>query len=215
MMDIKSLFKNIDLFNSLQEEELDEVIKISLVKTLNKDNILFYEGDKADKFYFLLDGHLKLYKTGIKSQEIVLHYFTQPTMVAEMATLENINFPATAVIVKDETRVALIEKENFLDILKKDSQLSFHIIKSLTKKIKNLEVSIKRNLVFDATTKVCSLLKENPEILILYKKNEVAHMLNIAPETLSRTLLKLKKLEIINDEYNVIDTKKLDTFLEF
>lgn len=209
------LLKSIDIFKDITDNELKDIIHITSFKVLNKDNILFYEGDNADAFYILLKGQLKLYKTGIKSQEIVLHYFTNPTMVAEMATLENIKFPATATAQVDETLVAIINRESFLAMLKNDSGFSFQVIKSLTKKIKNLEVAINRNLIFDATTKVCSLLKEDPSILITYKNVQIANLLNIAPETLSRTISKLKKINILDENNTIKDSDKLNMFLQF
>ena len=45
--------KSIDLFSCLDDVELQDIIKISTIKTLNKENILFYEGDEANKFYVL------------------------------------------------------------------------------------------------------------------------------------------------------------------
>lgn len=212
---IENLLKNIDMFNCLDENEISELSNLISIKKLQEENILFYEGEDANFFYLLLDGHLKLYKTGIKSQEIVLHYFIKPTLIAEMATLENIKFPATCVATKNETIVGLIDKKKFLEILKNNSELSIHIIKSLTKKIKNLEISINRNLIFDATTKVCSILDENPNILQTQKNIHIANLLNMAPETLSRTISKLRKLEILNNKNEVIDVEKLKMFLEF
>jgi len=212
---IENMLKKIDLFSTLNEEELNDIAKITTIKKLQKDNILFYEGEDADSFYLLLEGQLKLYKTGFKSQEVVLHYFTRPTMVAEMATLENIKFPATSIATIDETIIAIINKEKFLQKIKSDSKFSFHLVRSLTKKIKNLEVAINRNLIFDATTKVCSLVKENPNIFKTQKNIQIANLLNMAPETLSRTLAKLKKLQILDKDHNLIDSQKLEMFLEF
>ncbi len=212
---IRNKLQKIDIFKNLNEDELLLLENIATVKELSKDNILFYEGEEANCFYALLEGHLKLFKTGIKSNEIVLHYFTKPTLIAEMATLENIPFPATATATTDETIVALIDKTKFLELLKDNSSFSLNIIKSLTKKIKNLEVAINRNLIFDATTKVCSLLKENPNILEISKNKHIANILNMAPETLSRTVTKLKKLNIIDSEQRLIDEEKLNLFLEF
>ena len=212
---IENKLKLVDIFNKLDDKEIKRLVDITTIITLNRDNILFYEGDESNCFYALLDGHLKLYKTGIKSNEIVLHYFIKPTMIAEMATLENIKFPATATATIDNTTIAVIDKVKFLALLKNNSNFSFHIIKSLTKKIKNLEVAINRNLIFDATTKVCSLLKENPYILVNSKNKHIANILNMAPETLSRTVTKLKKLNIIDKNQKLIDEDKLDMFLDF
>ena len=211
---IKEELKLLDIFSKLNTLELEQISNITQIKTINKNNILFYEGDSSDCFYILLSGHLKLFKTGYKSNEIVLHYFTTPTLVAEMATLENINFPATAVAVSDEVLIGIINKEKFIDMLKSDSEFSFHIVKSLTKKIKNLEVAINRNLIFDAMAKVCSFIKENPDFLLSHKNIEIANILNMAPETLSRVLTKLRKLEILNKNNYLEDESKLDMFLE-
>lgn len=212
---LKEALKNIDMFTSLNDTEFNELISITTLKKLQSDNILFYEGEKPNYFYILLDGQLKLYKTGFKSQEVVLHYFNKPSLIAEMATLENFNFPATCVAVQDNTMIGMIEQEKFKLMLEKNSELSLHIIKSLTKKIKNLEVSINRNLIFDATTKVCSILKENPTIFKTQKNVQIANLLNMAPETLSRSITKLKNLEILNDSNEIIDLEKLGAFLDF
>ncbi|MEJ2372494.1 MAG: cyclic nucleotide-binding domain-containing protein [Sulfurimonas sp.] len=110
---IKDMLKNTDIFSSLSDIELQEIVNITLVQKLKKENILFYEGDEADAFYLLLEGKVKLYKTGVKSQEIVLHYFSNNAMIAEMATLEGINFPATCKATVDDTLVAKIDKEKF------------------------------------------------------------------------------------------------------
>ena len=212
---VKEAMRKMDMFGCLNDSEFSELIEITTLKKLQSGNILFYEGEKPLFYYLLLEGELKLYKTGFKSQEVVLHYFREPSLIAEMATLENFDFPATCEIVQDETIVGVIEKEKFNLMLEKYSTLSLHVIKSLTKKIKSLEGSINRNLIFDATAKVCSILKEHPEILKTQKNTQVANFLNMAPETLSRSLAKLRKLEIINSTNEVIDAKKLDTFLDF
>ncbi|MDH4944836.1 Crp/Fnr family transcriptional regulator [Sulfurimonas sp. C5] len=205
--------KQIYFFNSLNEEEIKAIESMSVIKKLQRDEILFYEGETAKSFYFLLEGKLKLYKTNSKANEIVLHLFQAPTMVAEMATIEDIPFPATARAQTNNTFVAVIEKEKFLNLLEITPKLSWHIIKSLTSKIKTLEKSINRNLVLDATAKVCSLLQENHDILQTHKNIQIANILNITPETLSRTLRKLKDLRVLDDKNNLIDQEKLELIL--
>ncbi len=212
---IKEALKKIDMFANLNDQEFATLENITSLQILQKENILFYEGEEPSYFYLLLEGEVKLYKSGLKSQEIVLHYFTKPAFIAEMATLEDLKFPATCKAICDNTKIGMIEKTRFKLLLQNNSELSLHIIKSLTKKIKSLELSINRNLIFDATTKVSSILKENPQIFQTTKNIHIANLLNMAPETLSRTITKLKKLEILDDSCKVIDFHKLDMFLDF
>lgn len=212
---ITNELRRLDIFKDLSESMLEKIAEITTIKTFQEDNILFYEGESCEYFYLLLDGALKLYKTGIKSNEIVLHYFRQPTLVAEMASLESVPFPATASVMKPATRVALIEHAKFLELLLNDAELSFSLVKSLTKKIKTLEVAINRNLVLDATLKVCSMIQEEPNIFALHKHKDVALLLNMAPETLSRIVHKLKKTGILDDKNILSSSEKLELFLEF
>jgi len=212
---IKDKLKALEIFQSLTEQELEKIVEISFIKKLSKDNILFYEGEMPLYFYALLQGYMKFYKIDLKGHEIILHFFTKPLMMAEMPSLENIPFRATAIAMREDTEVLLIDRKKFLLLLSEDNGFSLNIIKSLTHKIKELEVAINRNLIYDAITKVCSFIKEQPSVLEERKHKEIAIILNMAPETFSRVLKKLKKLNILNPQYTVINHEKLDMFLEF
>ncbi|AXH15989.1 hypothetical protein CP985_13305 [Malaciobacter mytili LMG 24559] len=202
----KDILKKIDFFKLLNEEEIELINNSCKIITLNKNNILFYEGDFAKSFYIMLQGRLKLYKTGTMGNEIIIHSFNKPTIFAEMATFQESTFPATAISTSNLTKVAILEKKIFISLLQNNANLSFHIIGSLIKKMKTLEQTIHRNLVYDATQKVCSLLKEKPNILIEKKHSEIANKLNMAPETLSRSLKKIKEKGYINQNNIVIDS---------
>ena len=212
---IKEQLQKIEIFKNLTEIELEKIINISVVKKLSRENILFYEGEKPCFFYVLLDGFVKFYKTDLKGNEIVIHFFTRPMFLAEMPSFENIPFPATAISMKDESCFLLIDREKFLALLNSDSKFSFYIIKSLSQKVRSLEQVINRNLIYDAMTKVCSFIKENPRDVVNTKHKDIAIILNMAPETLSRILKKLKNLNIIDKKGTLLDAEKLEMFLAF
>ncbi len=212
-MIIKKLhqLKIFELFNA---SEIEKLAQMSSIKRLTQDNILFYEGEMPNYFYFLLEGHIKLYKTDLKGHELVIHYFTQPTFIAEMASFENMKFPATAIAMRDGVEVLLIDQKKFSTFLQEDAHFSFNLLKSISLKVKHLELVINRNMVYDAMTKVCSFIEENPKYLQKAKNKEIASFLNMAPETLSRILSKLRKLEIIDKQNRILDEEKLQAFLE-
>lgn len=205
------ILKKLTFFNLLSQEEIEQINNSCQINTLSINNILFYEGDFAESFYFLLEGNLKLYKTGVLGNEIVIHNLTEPTILAEMATFKNITFPVTAISTSEITKVALINNKVFLSLLQKNKSLSFYIIGSLVDKIELLEQTIYKKLIYNAIQKVCILLKENPEILITEKHSEVGNILNIAPETLSRNIRKLRNKGYLNKDNIVID----NSFEEF
>jgi len=212
---IESMLKEITMFSKLDNDELKKIIEISQLKIVNENNILFYEKEQAKSFYILLEGALKLYKMRSKSQEVILHHFFTPSLIAEVATLEDMRFPATCVSIQNRSLVLVLEKEKFKNIIMNNPYFSLHIVKSLSQKIKTLESTINRNLVFDAITKVCSLLKEEPNIFLKHKNIQIASLLNMAPETLSRILKKLKTMKIVDKNNQLVNQEKLQLFLEF
>ena len=73
------ILKKIEFFSLLNADEIEQINNSCQIVTLNRDNILFYEGDLAKSFYILLEGSLKLYKIGSSGNEIIMHHFVQPT----------------------------------------------------------------------------------------------------------------------------------------
>lgn len=194
--------------------EFPEIEKITTTKKYTEGEIVFFEGEKPHYFYLLLSGFVKVYKTDHKCNEIVLHNFAPTTFIAEMASIENFKFPASSVALSD-CKIALIKKDEFIEILKTNPEISFLLTKSLTRKIKALEGLLNRSLIFDATTTIASYIYHNEELFKTKKNKVIASELNVTPETLSRVLKKLKDLKILDSESNIIDKNKLEVLLNF
>ncbi|MDP3465499.1 MAG: Crp/Fnr family transcriptional regulator [Sulfuricurvum sp.] len=191
--------KRIFLFEHLSDGDIKSLSAISQIKEYQAGEILFYEGDPSEKLFILTKGIVKAYKIDMKGNEIVLHYFHPVSMVAEMANLHRIPFPATA---EFETEGSVVEinyplfEEGFL----KNPAVSFEVIKSLSQKIKLLENVITTHLTLDSTSRVAKHLYDNENLYRTMKHNKIATILNITPETHSRTLRKFKTLGLISDE---------------
>lgn len=205
------ILKKIDFFSLLNNKEIEAISNSCQIVTLTKENILFYEGDIANSFYILIEGNLKLYKTDSMGNEIIMHNFSEPMIIAEMASFQNSAFPATAICVSEYCSIAILEKDIFISLLRNNADLSFHIIGSLVKKMKSLEQNIHRNLIYNSTQKVCALLKDEPDIFTKKKNVEIARLINMAPETLSRNIKKLRSMGYLNEKNRIIDFSFLKT----
>ena len=85
---------DITLFSNLDEHDLKELEKISKIIEVDKNDIIFYQGDKSNFLYLLIRGEAKIYRVDNKGNELILHHFTAPTLLAERANLANIPYPA-------------------------------------------------------------------------------------------------------------------------
>jgi CRP/FNR family transcriptional regulator len=208
--------KTIPCFSKLSDEQLEKLKKISVIKKYNAKEILFYEGDEPTYLYVLLKGMLKVYKTNFKGQQIFLHQFYPGGLVAELANFENIPYPATAEFTTNAEVLridyASLEKDFF-----KNPDISMEIIKSLIAKHKILIDVIQKEVILTADAKIAKFLLENSELFDTLKNTQIASLLNITPETLSRTLSKYKAASIIGmDEHHhivILDKAKLEEIL--
>ena len=183
-------------FEELSEEAISKLESISKKNIYHKGNILFYEKEEAASLLFLIEGVVKIYKTDLKSKEVIMRRFRAPTFIAEMAALEQIPYPASASFETDGTVVS-IDYTHFKEHFMSDPKIAFAFIKSLSRKIKNLEEVIELNIVLDTTARLAKYIYENESILSELKNYQLAEDLHMTPETLSRTLKKFSILGLL------------------
>jgi len=208
--------RTISIFSKLNDEQIEKLKKISVIKKFSAKEILFYEGDAPIYLYVLLQGTLKVYKTNHKGQQIFLHQFYPGGLVAELANFENIPYPATAEFMS-ESEVLRIDYKALEHDFFKNPDISFEIIKSLIAKHKILIDVIQKEVILTADAKVAKFILENGDLFKTLKNTQVASILNLTPETLSRTLSKFKSSGLIelDDKHHirVLNPQKLEEVL--
>ncbi len=203
-------------FSELDDARFAALERISRVVHYKKGAIAFFEGEDSNSLFVLVDGFLRVYKTDMKGNKIVLHHFFPKTMIAELANLEHMKFPASAEFETDGTAV-VIDYAKFETEFLTCPNISMAFIKSLTKKVKYLENVIANNMVMNSTARVSKFICEHEQEISSLKKGDIAADLNMAPETLSRILKKFSDLELIGKEKDyirVLDKKELASFYE-
>ena len=201
---MKIKLKNIVLFQDLDENTISQIEEFTISTKLSKDNIVFYEGDESNYLHLLISGIVKLYKISTHDKEIILKYFHPNELIAEVANFEHMAFPATAKAFTD-IEVLKIDFEKLKKIIYTNPTLAFKIQTSLIKKIKNLEKVISTHLVLDAKERIAKFIYDNPEDFFKTKNIEIAEILNITPETLSRILRTFKNSGLIDTKLKTID----------
>ena len=211
--------QDIEMFRSLDKKFHKELKQNIYLRRYTKDSIVFYEGDKSDYFYILLKGSVKLYKTTPKGSQIQIKQMNAPDTIGEYACFEKMPFPATCEFVSDGT-MGLLHFDKVYKYIG-DREFSLGLIKSITKKIMILSSLIHKETIFSSEAKVANMIIEQISIFNSLKNNEIAGILNITPETLSRIVTKFKKkgiidmvnrnLKILNIDalYNIVETNTI------
>jgi CRP/FNR family transcriptional regulator len=209
-------FSDIQLFSKLSEANLAKLREQAIVKSREKESIVFYEGDSSDYIYVLLEGIVKLYKTSPKGSQVQINRFEAPAVIGEYACFEKAPFPATCEFVTDG-KIAKVPTAYIFELLREED-FALEMIKSLTSKVMILSSLVHKETIYSSEAKVAKMLLENEEIFYKLKHNEIAAILNITPETLSRILKKFKTQHYIEGHKEgriaILDPAGLDQVIE-
>ena len=197
----KEEIRNLNIFSTLSDEDFELLFSISCVKKFNNGQIIYYENDEIKEINFLLSGFIKIYKVDRFDNEVFLFTIKQAGLTSTFSFFEDNNYFANAECFYDSTILA-INNEKLQNILKDNFNIFKFFSFELMKQIKTLQYVIDKETVYDGTAKVAYMLVNSIDEFNSLKKQEVAYMLNIQPETLSRILTKFKRENLIETQSN-------------
>jgi len=187
--------KDIPLFSQLSTMQLGELQSQMHIHHYEKESIVFYEGDESEYLHILLEGSVRLYKTAPKGTQIHMHNFAAPEIIALFAAFEQIPFPATCEFL-EEGIVGLLPLSKIYECMR-NVDFSITLVSALSKRMKLLANLLHKETIYSTEAKIADLVLNNASIFKHLKHNEIASILNMTPETLSRILSKFKKENII------------------
>jgi len=219
---IKSTLRDIPLFSELSIEQLRKISSFSKIKRFTKNEIIFNENNAYVGFYILLKGTVKVYKISSKGKESVVHIIKPLAAFADIPLFEGGNYPVSAEAL-EESLALLIPKEQFLELIHNEPEISLKMLAGFAKRLKSLInqlEDISSNEVPNRLAKY--LLREikisgtenlpEPFIKLSVPKSTVASYIGTITETLSRVFKKLQNEKIIRvsgKKIFITDLKKL------
>ncbi len=203
------IFGICELFDAFDMETLETLEKISSLRKFSKGQIIYYEQDKINYLNYLKEGVVKIYKVDRFDNEIFLYNIYKNDFITELMSFESINCFSNAQAVED-CEVIFIDFERFKKCFEKRADVISAFYDHFLRRIKMLQCIINREIVFDGSAKVAHMLYNDSETFNRLKKQEIAKMLNIQPETLSRILKKLTREGAITQESGTLEVLDSD-----
>jgi CRP-like cAMP-binding protein len=201
--------RKIFLFFNVKDELLKEIASFCLIKKYTKDEIIFFEGEKRNKFFAIIKGHILMYDSNEKGDVIPKNQFGCGDVFGLISQIQNRPYCLSAVA-QSESDLIEIDFSNFSKYIS-NPPFSDRIIKMLSNQILQ-EVEFNKLQKYDATKRVVFTLLNFPQKFVKKKKYMLAKELGMSPETLSRILSKLRNDGIIcycEKSIKVIDKEKL------
>lgn len=223
-MKLVEYLKKTLLFSGLEKSDLEELAAILTRRSFLKGEVLFSEGEKAEGFYLLLDGYLKLCRVSADGREKVLHFVHAGETFAEAAFFGDGSYPAEARAL-EAGEALFIPRKGFMELMSANPQFTINLVVSLSLSLRRFARQIEELTFADVTSRLASFLvtladeKSTRYDGITYlelgiKKGELASQLGTAGETISRTFRKLREEGIIEIEGRKITVLQMDRLQE-
>jgi len=222
MKNIKAVLRNIEVFDSLSDEEIAKLASISKIEHYAPNSIVFYENDDLSHIYYLIEGRVKLYKNKIDkfNNEIFLDDMKDDSFIYLIKkTYRNEVVCSTFYSVETltEAEILVIDIEKFKNMFISKYEILSGVLHETYKLLAQFQHIINRDLIYDGTAKVAHMLCNDLEEFNDLKKNEIAYHLHIQPETLSRIVKKLEKegyIKIENRNVTILNRSGLENFFK-
>lgn len=208
------------LFNGLSKDQLEALRAIGTVKKVEKEQIIFGEGEPARGFYVLLSGKIKVYKASMDGKEHILHILGPGEPFGEVPVFIGAAFPASAHALAP-SKLLFFPKNNFIDLISKNPSIALGMIGLLCLRLKEFTHQIENLALKDVAARLSSYLltllrdqqTSSGSIRLTISKGQLAGILGTVPETLSRVLSRLSSagyIRVQGPEITVLNPKGLE-----
>ena len=180
---------------------------------------LFFQGDDAVDFYYVISGRIKLFRLSPDGKEKVVAIMEDGATFAEALMFMNKqHYPVTATALSP-TRVIGINGVDFKAMLLESVDTCFLLLGQISNRMRYLVREIDALSLETGTVRtVCYLLHQAPAdsncFDLQIAKSVIASRLSVKPETFSRILKNLQDLNIISIEGKRVTIHDRDAMIE-
>ncbi len=204
------------LFADMPDQYLQTLIQGMHEVHLNPGDVLFRHGQPAERFFFLRDGLVKLFRLSPEGDEKIIELMQPGQTFAEAVMFMGPQgrYPVNAEAV-NESRLYTFDQKTFIGLLHDSSDACFGLLASMSRRLHMLVNQIESLTLQNATYRLVAYLleqipqdvKTSPEVQLITPKGVIASHLAIQPETLSRILAKLRQGGLIQVQGNHITVR--------
>lgn len=205
---VKMVLSQFSLFRELDDEELSKIVDISISREYKKNSHAFLQGDPLINVYFIYEGKVKIYKSDPSGREQIVAILKKGEMFPHVGFFRKGEYPAFAEIV-EKSKLVVVPIDQFEKVLIENPLLCIKVFKVLGEKIIDLQNRLEEQILNNTYEQIVKLLirlakKHGTELedgTILLKSEftnkDLANMIGTTRETVSRTLTKMKKDNLI------------------
>ncbi len=92
----ESLLISLPPFSKLERAQIREILDLAAVRRFDADQSVFTEGDKADRFFMLLDGYIRVVRLTPEGEQVISLHIPAGQLFGIAKAIGREDYPATA-----------------------------------------------------------------------------------------------------------------------
>jgi len=200
-----AVLRSCQLFAGLPLPDLENIADVTVVKSMDRGQYLFHEGNPAVGFYIVQRGSVNVHRVNAAGKEQIIHVFRPGDSFAEVALASARGYPADARAL-ESTQVLLVQKDGIVALLRRQPELALRMLGSMSSHLRVLVGQLEDLTHKDVETRLANwFIKRCPHpqrdqpvrIELTMTKRVLAAELGTISETFSRTLAKLREQKLL------------------
>ncbi|HEX5324222.1 MAG TPA: Crp/Fnr family transcriptional regulator [Capsulimonadaceae bacterium] len=189
-------------FKTLPQSAIDDIARSGQEIRLNKGEQLFAENERCKELIVVLSGAVKVYKVDDRGRELTLGLEEPGSSVAELPLFDGGNYPASAEAAENDTRVFLVPKPIFAELLGRYPQITTEALRAFAIRMRRLVRMVEVQALHTVQARIGSYLVRvaggRSEFLLEETNEAIAGQVGTVREVVSRTLRSLKEAGAIS-----------------
>jgi DNA-binding response OmpR family regulator len=196
------------------EEALQKLIENREIRDFKKKSEIYREGDYPLYLYYLQSGKAKSYKTNDNGKELILNLYNEGDFMGYTDLIQDSNFSDSLETIED-SKVILIPKKIFSDLLLKNASVARKFIQLISKDVQHTYddlLKLAYNSVRKRVSEALLLFFKDLSESIKVSREDLAAKAGTSLETAIRTLSDFKDeklIDISSGKITILEAEKL------
>ena len=189
----------VPIFNHLESEQMNEIMKAVQSVTYKRGEIIYHAGKESDSLYIVSKGKIRIYRLSESGREQLVRILHQGDFTGELALFKEATHESYAEAMT-ETQVCMIKRTDMQELLLKYPSISLKILSEFSNRLAESEKQTTRFATEKVETRIALFLAEcidneahSKEFTLPMSKKDLASYLGTTPETISRKFTDLEQ----------------------
>ncbi len=212
---LRKAFQHLYWFENLNEADFSILLPLVHCRRIEKETILFNEGDSGNGVHFVLSGLVKVVRTSEDGREHILRIVQPGETFAEVVLFTGRPYPATA-IAATTCDIAFLPTAALETAVKASPELAVRLIHTLAERLYLVQEKVKLLALDNVAERTAAILlalakeqgqpEKNGVIELPWEltRQELANLVGATRETLARTLSAMKKDGLVDFDDRLI-----------